>query len=186
MLISYININPKNISAEEQTQMMDAFVKEHGFKIDMRYSARNIAELLLNIQSNSHTIIVANIVSLGESLAEIIENLQNLFKQQIDIISVTEDCQFTTDIISDDFMQGMKFALECRTNLLSVVSKKALSEKKIKSDWKAGRPSKMIKLEHRTNFIVQQIARGVPKAQIARQCNVPYHMMYRFLKTLNK
>lgn len=44
----------------------------------------------------------------------------------------------------------------------------------------------MIKLEHRTNFIVQQIARGVPKAQIARQCNIPYHMMYRFLKTLNK
>ena len=132
MLISYININPKNISAEEQTQMMDAFVKEHGFKIDMRYSARNIAELLLNIQSNSHIIIVANIVSLGESLAEIIENLQNLLKQQIDIISVTEDCQFTTDTISDDFMQGMKFALECRTNLLSVVSKKALSEKKIK------------------------------------------------------
>lgn len=39
------------------------------FKIDMRYSARNIAELLLNIQSNSHTIIVANIVYLGESLA---------------------------------------------------------------------------------------------------------------------
>lgn len=72
MLISYINTNPKNISAEEQTQMMDAFVKEHGFKIDMRYSARNIAELLLNIQSNSHTIIVANIVSLGESLAEIV------------------------------------------------------------------------------------------------------------------
>ena len=103
--------------------MMDAFVKEHGFKIYMRYSARNIAELLLNIQSNSHTIIVANIVSLGESLAEIIENMQNLLKQQIDIISVTEDCQFTTDTISDGFMQGMKFALECRTNLLSVVSK---------------------------------------------------------------
>lgn len=31
MLISYININPKNISTKEQIQMMDAFVKEHVF-----------------------------------------------------------------------------------------------------------------------------------------------------------
>lgn len=184
MILCYLDTNKRNISIEEQRRIMtDYTIRHKNVSVDMFFEGNDISSLVNSLTSQKNTIITANIVCLGNTLREIRDNIEKLSKNQSTIISISENYKIIPDENALTFIQGLDYAIDIRNSLSSIITKKALSDKKA-AGFKLGRKiyAKKCVLSGREIEIKQKLAQGITKIQLAKDLNVTQGTLYTFLK----
>jgi DNA invertase Pin-like site-specific DNA recombinase len=185
VIISYVDTGKNNIPAEEQQTLLSDYVSEKEIKIDVTLQGEDIADVLSSVQSKNHTLLVANVLTLGDSLRKITENLVKLQKSEMTIVSIRGDLTLTPAEMSDDFIKGMFLAAEIRSLLTSAATKRVLHEKRANGK-KLGRAFG----SHNKNNIATKYgefmrnahANGMSMAEISRQLHISYRTVFNYLK----
>jgi DNA invertase Pin-like site-specific DNA recombinase len=185
MIISYLDNSTGNIPTEEQKTLLEAYVSEKSMKIDLFLQGTDIQTILFSIQTAGHTLLISNILALGDSLKRITENLSKLKDKALTIVSVKENLTLVPVTLSEDFIKGMFFAAEIRSLLTSAATRRVLHEKRANGQ-KLGRA---FGVRNKSNiatkygkFILDARAEGMNKSQIARALHVSYRSVFNYLK----
>ena len=182
MNFAYIKINEPEEIIRAQKQAISAYARLNSLNIEdfLLASDFSCAESL----PPHSTIIVSEIIRLGQTVGEIKNNLEQLLPQH-KIISAAEN--LTCDFSAADFpfiMQGINIALSLQKNVTSYSTRRKLSALKA-SGVKLGHPvGKKLKskLAHHKAEIKKLLADGISKAEIARRLNLSRASIYNFLK----
>jgi len=182
MILGYLDKNEKNIDTAVQHRQIIDYAANCASPVDLFLTASDIKELIKQINSGAHTVIVANALALGTTLAAIKTNIETFCAAQITIISVKENAVFSFE----DFpalLKGMELALNIRNSLSSLLTSKALSQKKA-AGYTLGRktPNKKHIFDGREEEIKQKLSQGITKAKLAKDLGVSEGYLYAFLK----
>jgi DNA invertase Pin-like site-specific DNA recombinase len=185
VIISYVDTSKNNIKEEEQQTLLAAYVSEKQIKIDVTLQGEDVADVLSSIQSKTHTLLVANVLTLGDSLQKITENLIKLKEREMTVTSVRGDLTLTPAEMSDDFIKGMFVAAEISSLLISTATKRVLHEKRANGQ-KLGRA---FGAHNKNNistkygeFMRNAHANGMSMAEISRQLHISYRSVFTYLK----
>ncbi len=184
MFIGYIQNNEDKAEQTRQYQTVQSFAKEQGLKLDCVCADYNFADIKEMILPKIEGVIIFNISALGDSLAQIKENLLFCREHKLQIYSMEDSYRFNENNLTDDFFKGIDIAIDVRSNLISQNVKKVLKKRK-NEGIKLGRPvGALIKkrLEGKEEEIRKLLAQKVTKAEIARRFNVTRNTVFRFVK----
>ena len=185
MIIGYIDGFVKNISAQEQAALINSYAKSNGLVIDLISSKSNISELADDLKTKNHTLLLANIVCLGNKLKSIKENLRNLAEKGITVICVKENYKFTPSKELNWMLKGMDLSIDIRNHMVSTITKNALEEKKaqgIRLGRGLGSINKKHAWEGKEELIKDRILAGITNAEIAKEIGMCATSFYAFLK----
>jgi DNA invertase Pin-like site-specific DNA recombinase len=185
VIISYVDTSKNNISAEEQQALLTDYVSEKQIKIDVTLQGEDIADVLSSGQSKTYTLLVANVLTLGDSLQKITNNLIKLKEREMTVTSVRGDLTLTPVEMSDDFIKGMCLAAEIRSLLTSAATKRVLHEKRANGQ-KLGRAfgarNKNNIASRYGEFMRKAHTNGVSMAEITRRLHISYRTVFNYLK----
>lgn len=184
MILCYLDTNEKNISLAKQRQTVEDYIAQHpDAVIDIFIKNQDISTLSQSLTSKENTVIVANIVCFGASLREIRDNIACLTNNRSTIISVAENFVIYPDKTADCFIKGLDYAIAIRKSLSSIVTKKALAERKAAGVVLGRRtPNRTRVFDNKEEYIKRELAKGVTKVQIAKDLGVSQGYLYAFLK----
>ena len=182
MILGYLDINTKNIDVESQRQQILDYASENGLTVDMFLQESSVYAIVSNLETENHTVIIANIVALGTSLQQIKENLSLLGEVNLTLISVKEGYIWKPEELHS-MPKALDLVVNIRSSLTSIVTCKALSERKAQGV-RLGRktPNKQHVFDGKEEEIKQKLADGVTKVQIAKDFGVAQVTLYAFLK----
>lgn len=182
MILGYLDKNEKNISVEEQREQIVQYVAEKALTVDMFLENEDVSVLTEQLNTNNHIIIIANIVALGTTLAAIKDNIRLFATKGIKVISVKEGLYLSFENISE-VIKGFELALDIRNSLASIVTCKALAERKASGVILGRRtPNRTRVFDNKGEYVKQELARGVTKVQIAKDLGVSQGHLYAFLR----
>lgn len=182
MILGYLDKNEKNISVTEQRQQVVQYASENNLIIDMFVKETSVCDVVSQVSTANHTIVFANSVALGTSLLQIKENIQLLATAGIKIISAKENLCFEIENI-ENILKGFDYAIAIRTSLSSIVTCKALAERKASGVILGRRtPNRTHAFDNKEEYIKQQLSKGVTKVQIAKDLGVSQGYLYAFLR----
>ena len=139
MQIGYIQNNASKTEQVRQHQALLSYAKDNGVCLECVYVDVSFSNIQDTILPSCDGILVYNISSLGESLAEIKENLWFCKQHNLSVQSIEEGYDFKVQNLTDDFFKGVEVAIEVRSRLISKNTKKVLQQKKDEV-MKLGRP----------------------------------------------
>ena len=182
MILGYLDINIKNIDVESQRQQILQYTAANNLAVDMFVQESSVYAVASNLETENHTVIIANIVALGTSLQQIKENLSLLGEANLTLISVKEGYIWKPEELHS-MPKALDLIINIRSSLTSIVTCKALSERKSRGI-RLGRktPNKQHVFDGKEEEIKQKLADGVTKAQIARDFGVAQVTLYAFLR----
>lgn len=184
MILCYLDTSEKNISIEEQRQIVTNYTNQHSnISIDIFFNDADISSLIQSLTTQDNLIISANIVCYGKTLRDIKNNIETLINKHCSIISVVEDYILTSDTNANIFIRGLEYAINIRNSLSSIVTKKALNDKKA-NGFVLGRTSRNKKriLDDKADEIMLRKIRGENNLQIAKALGVAPTTLYAFYK----
>jgi len=182
VILAYLDKNEKNIDVEEQRQQIVRYAADKSLTIDMFVQDVDICSLNKSLETTNHTVIIANIVALGASLPKIKESLLLLAEKNLALFSVQEGFVWTLQDLKA-ICAGLDLIISIRSSLSSIVTKKALLERKSRGV-KLGRktPNKKRFFDGREEEIRQKLAQGITKTQIAKDLGVSLGYLFSILK----
>lgn len=182
MILGYLDSNKKNIDVESQRQQILSYASETGSEVDMFVQESEIKALRLSLKTNDHTVIFANIVALGASLFQIKESLLILAQLNLTVVLVKEGYVWGAKNLAE-ILSGLELAIDIRNSLSSIVTKKALADKKA-SGFSLGRKSrnKKRRLDDKSDEIIMRKQRGESNLGIARALGVAPTTLYGFYR----
>ncbi|MBP3687100.1 MAG: hypothetical protein J6J35_01895 [Alphaproteobacteria bacterium] len=182
MILGYLDSNKKNIDVESQRQQILSYTSETGSEVDMFVQESEIKALRLSLKTNDHTVIFANIVALGASLFQIKESLLILAQLNLTVVLVKEGYVWRSKNLAE-ILSGLELAIDIRNSLSSIVTKKALADKKA-SGFSLGRKSrnKKRRLDDKSDEIIMRKLRGESNLEIARALGVAPTTLYGFYR----
>ena len=151
---------------------------------DVFHCDSDIRNLYQTLQSGRHTVLVANIVSLGSSLRDIRNNLQFIVDNGLSLVSVKEDYTARPNQKTMDILQGFDLALNMRKSMQSIITANSLNRKKaagITLGRRFGSRNKKRRLDDHREDICQMLTDGISCTQTARQLGVSRATLYDFL-----
>ena len=196
MIYGYIRVSTDQQSTSNQKFEINRFATSHNIKIDRwveetissrkPLNKRKLGSLLAELKDGD-ILISTEISRLGRSLLEVMGILQHCLAQNCQIWTLKEHYKLGSDIASKVLAFAFGLSAEIERQLISERTKMSLD--KLKSQGKhLGRPfgakSKSLKLSKNTKKVKDLMAKGLPKAQIARLLGVDKLTLYRFLKKL--
>lgn len=185
MIIGYIDKNYKNIKSELQKELIENYAHEHNLTIDVYFAHESIHDLSKSLQTNGHTLIVANVVSLGDSLKAITQSIKDLLEKGNTIHCTIEDFTLEPNQSFQELLKGLEMAADIRSSMNSIITRNVLHEKRANGQ-KLGRAfgikNKKSILNQSGEFIMQALAQGRTKADIARELNVSWRAVYEVQK----
>ena len=196
MIYGYIRVSTDQQSTSNQKFEINRFATSHNIKIDRwveetissrkPLNKRKLGSLLAELKDGD-ILISTEISRLGRSLLEVMGILQHCLTQNCQIWTLKENYKLGSDIASKVLAFAFGLSAEIERQLISDRTKMSLD--KLKSQGKhLGRPfgakSKSLKLSKNTKKVKDLMAKGLPKAQIARLLGVDKLTLYRFLKKL--
>lgn len=184
MFIGYIQNNEDKVEQTRQYQEIQSFAKEHGFKLDYICADYAFADIKEMIHSTHQGVIIYNILSLGNGLGQIKDNLLFCREHKLQVYSVENNYRFNSSNMTDDFFNGIDIAMDVRSSLVSQNVKKILKKRKNEGG-KLGRPVGDIikrRLSGKEAEIRTLLSNHVSKAEIARRFNVTRNTVFRFVK----
>ena len=183
MIVGCINDNKKNVDAETQRKVISDYALANGLIIDVFYNYDNVSQITKSFQTNGHIVLFANIVSIGENLAQVKDNLRLLLSKNLKIISIKENMILESGKNADFLLQGLEQALDIMKSMISVVAKRALKNKK-EQGYKLGRKGSKNK-KHiwngKEDEIKQKLLAGVPRTQVAKQTGMSIFSLYNYI-----
>ena len=133
----------------------------------------------------SDVLITAELSRIGRSMLEVMSILQTCLEKNCQVWTIKENYRLGADIQSKVLAFAFGLSAEIERKLISDRTKSSLDKLK-KDGKKLGRPigakNKSLKLAKNRTRINNLLAKGLPKAQIARILGVDKMTMYRFLK----
>ena len=196
MIYGYIRVSTDQQSTSNQKFEINRYAASHNIQIDKwveetissrkPLNKRKLGSLLAELKDGD-ILISTEISRLGRSLLEVMGILQHCLAQNCQIWTLKENYKLGSDIASKVLAFAFGLSAEIERQLISERTKMSLD--KLKSQGKhLGRPfgakSKSLKLSKNTKKVKDLIAKGLPKAQIARLLGVDKLTLYRFLKKL--
>ena len=196
MIYGYIRVSTDQQSTSNQKFEINRFAASHNIQIDRwveetissrkPLNKRKLGSLLEELKDGD-ILISTEISRLGRSLLEVMGILQHCLTQNCQIWTLKENYKLGSDIASKVLAFAFGLSAEIERQLISERTKMSLD--KLKSQGKhLGRPfgakSKSLKLSKNTKKVKDLMAKGLPKAQIARLLGVDKLTLYRFLKKL--
>ena len=196
MIYGYIRVSTDQQSTSNQKFEINKFATSHNIQIDRwveetissrkPLNKRKLGSLLAELKDGD-ILISTEISRLGRSLLEVMGILQHCLAQNCQIWTLKEHYKLGSDIASKVLAFAFGLSAEIERQLISERTKMSLD--KLKSQGKhLGRPfgakSKSLKLSKNTKKVKDLMAKGLPKAQIARLLGVDKLTLYRFLKKL--
>ena len=185
MIIGYLDKKDKNIKIEEQENIISDYAQNHFMSVDLILSAENIASLKEQVKTNGHTFLIANVLALGNSLDQIIDNIELLNDNGHTIICIVENFSFIPNQETKSIIKGLRLAYDIRSSLTSITTCKVLASKKA-SGQKLGRAfgstnRDSIKKKYK-DIILKALAEGRSKSSIARQLQISARSVYNISK----
>ena len=196
MIYGYIRVSTDQQSTSNQKFEINRYATSHNIQIDKwveetissrkPLNKRKLGSLLAELKDGD-ILISTEISRLGRSLLEVMGILQHCLAQNCQIWTLKENYKLGSDIASKVLAFAFGLSAEIERQLISDRTKMSLD--KLKSQGKhLGRPfgakSKSLKLSKNTKKVKDLMAKGLPKAQIARLLGVDKLTLYRFLKKL--
>lgn len=184
MIVGYLDISENNVSRQEQQALLQDYARSARCRIDTFHCDSDIRNLYQTLQSGRHTVLVANIVSLGSSLRDIRNNLQFIVDNGLSLVSVKEDYKARPNQKTMDILQGFDLALNMRKSMQSIITANSLNRKKaagIALGRRFGSHNKKRRLDDRREDICQMLTDGISCTQTARQLGVSRATLYDFL-----
>ena len=196
MIYGYIRVSTDQQSTSNQKFEINRYAASHNIQIDKwveetissrkPLNKRKLGSLLAELKDGD-ILISTEISRLGRSLLEVMGILQHCLAQNCQIWTLKENYKLGSDIASKVLAFAFGLSAEIERQLISERTKMSLD--KLKSQGKhLGRPfgakSKSLKLSKNTKKVKDLMAKGLPKAQIARSLGVDKLTLYRFLKKL--
>lgn len=184
MIVGYLDISENNVSRQEQQILLQDYACSTRCRIDVFHCDSDIRNLYQTLQSGRHTVLVANIVSLGSSLRDIRNNRQFIVDNGLSLVSVKEDYTARPNQKTMDILQGFDLALNMRKSMQSIITANSLNRKKaagITLGRRFGSRNKKRRLDDRREDICQMLTDGISCTQTARQLGVSRATLYDFL-----
>ena len=196
MIYGYIRVSTDQQSTSNQKFEINRYAASYNIQIDKwveetissrkPLNKRKLGSLLAELKDGD-ILISTEISRLGRSLLEVMGILQHCLAQNCQIWTLKEHYKLGSDIASKVLAFAFGLSAEIERQLISERTKMSLD--KLKSQGKhLGRPfgakSKSLKLSKNTKKVKDLMAKGLPKAQIARLLGVDKLTLYRFLKKL--
>ena len=196
MIYGYIRVSTDQQSTSNQKFEINRYAASHNIQIDRwveetissrkPLTKRKLGSLLAELKDGD-ILISTEISRLGRSLLEVMGILQHCLAQNCQIWTLKEHYKLGSDIASKVLAFAFGLSAEIERQLISERTKMSLD--KLKAQGKhLGRPfgakSKSLKLSKNTKKVKDLMAKGLPKAQIARLLGVDKLTLYRFLKKL--
>ncbi len=181
MIIGYLDSSPKNISSEIQRQIISDYALTQRVKIEAFYSCDNIKQFARSFLNNDITVVFANIVCLGYSLAQVKENLQLLKSQNISIY-IAQEC-FCCTAEDNTLLTSLELAVKILNILTSTTTKRALDRKKSQG-YKLGRSghkNKKYIWSGKENEIKQKLLSGITRKQVALDTGMSIYSLYNYI-----
>lgn len=170
----YALIADKKVS--HQTAMFELLVDE-------TIQGDKITKKILSQIEPGDTLLVQNVLYLGDSVGDVATILNKLAEQQINLCLIDENLSFKAEKLSE-LAQALLIALEMHKSLISLRSKSALQKRKA-NGMKLGRPfgsESAMKLDDYKDEILALVHSGMPKREIAKKYNVCRSTIYNFVK----
>ncbi len=196
MIYGYIRVSTEHQNTSNQKFEINKFATSHNIQINQwveetissrkPLNKRKLGTLLKELKEGD-ILISTEISRLGRSLLEVMGILQYCLTQNCQIWTLKENYKLGSDIASKVLAFAFGLSAEIERQLISERTKMSLD--KLKAQGKhLGRPfgakSKSLKLSKNTKKVKDLMAKGLPKAQIARLLGVDKLTLYRFLKKL--
>jgi DNA invertase Pin-like site-specific DNA recombinase len=196
MIYGYIRVSTDQQSTSNQKFEINRYAASHNIQIDKwveetissrkPLNKRKLGSLLAELKDGD-ILISTEMSRLGRSLLEVMGILQHCLAQNCQIWTLKEHYKLGSDIASKVLAFAFGLSAEIERQLISERTKMSLD--KLKSQGKhLGRPfgakSKSLKLSKNTKRVKDLMAKGLPKAQIARLLGVDKLTLYSFLKKL--
>lgn len=182
MILCYLDTSEKNISIDVQQKIVVDYATKYK-NIEIFIKDSDISFLIKSLTENKNTILLANVVCLGKTLKEIRDNIDKLVKKQCTIVLVSENRTISPKKNAKNVIQGVDYALDMRNSLSSIITKKALAEKKAQG-FTLGRKSRNRKriLDDKQDEIILRKLKGETNLQIAQALEVTPTTLYSFYR----
>ena len=185
MIIGYLDNNQRNISADEQRDIVNQYARDNAYNIDIFLNDTDIKNIKDNINSKENTLIMANIACLGSKLVTIVENIELLVSNRFELISVKENLKFDSSNETTQLLNGIKLSIDIRNSMVSTITKKALKDKKDQGailGFVKGQKCKSTILERNKYKIIQLYHEGKTKKQIAKTIGCSISLIFKYLQ----
>ena len=184
MIVGYINSNKKNVDAETQRKVISDYALANDLIIDVFYNYDNVSQVTESFQTNGHIVLFANIVSVGENLAQVKDNLRLLLSKNFKIISIKENMILESGKNADFLLQGLEQALDIMKSMISVVAKRALKNKE-EQGYKLGRKTGYRNQKYiwsgKEEEIKQKLLAGMTRRQVAQDTGMSIFSLYNYI-----
>ena len=152
--------------------------------IDAFYTYENVSQLAESFQTGGHTVLFANIVSVGGTLVQVKDNLRLLLAKGLKIISIKENMCLESGKEAEMLLQGLEQAAEIMSSMISVASKRALADKK-EQGYKLGRKTGYRNQKYiwsgKEEEIKQKLLAGVPRTHVAKETGMSIFSLYNYI-----
>lgn len=185
MIIGYLDNNQRNISTDEQRDIVNQYARDNAYNIDIFINDPDIKNIKDNINSKKNMLIMANIACLGSKLAIIVENIEFLVSNGFELISVKENLKFDSSNETTQLLNGIKLSIDIRNSMVSTITKKALKDKKDQGailGFVKGQKCKSTILERNKYKIIQLYHEGKTKKQIAQTVGCSISLIFKYLQ----
>ena len=194
MYWGYIRVSSDKQTVENQRYEINKFCQQRQIVIDrwieetisgtVGINQRRVGNLLRRMKKGD-TLICAELSRLGRNLFMIMEILSRCMKNGCQVWAIKDNYQLGDNIQSKVLAFAFGLSAEIERNLISMRTKEALARKKAEGV-RLGRPKgrkaqSALKLYSKHEYIVQQLAEKVPKAKIARDLDVNYKTMTKYI-----
>ena len=184
MIVGCINNNKKNVDAETQRKVISDYALANDLIIDVFYNYDNVSQVTESFQTNGHIVLFANIVSIGENLAQVKDNLRLLLSKNLKIISIKENMILESGKDAEMLLQGLEQAAEIMSSMISVSSKRALADKK-EQGYKLGRKTGYRNQKYiwsgKEEEIKQKLLAGMTRRQVAQDTGMSIFSLYNYI-----
>lgn len=185
MILGYLDCSQRNISTDMQRDIINQYTRENVCDVDVFLNAQDIKNIKDNINSKENTLIMANIACLGSKLAIIVENIEFLVSNGFELISVKEDLKFESSEETKQLLNGIKLSIDIRNSMVSVITRKALDDKRAKG-YKLGRDfgfkNKRYCWNGKEEDIKNKLLSGMTRQQTADEVGISIVSLYNYLK----
>jgi len=185
MVVGYLDCSQKNIDINIQRDIVNQYAQVNACVVDVFFNDQDIKKVKNNINSKENTIIVANIACLGNKLITIVENIEFIISNGFTLISVKENVKFDSSVETNQLLKGIKLSIDIRNSMVSIITKKALDDKKSKG-YKLGRDfglkNKRYCWNGKEEEIKNKILSGMAYLRIAKEVGISVASLYNYLK----
>ena len=186
LIIGYLDNSQRNIAKEAQREIVNQYACANNCSIDIFLNEEDIKNIAENLNSKTPTtLIIANITSLGNKLAMMVENIEFLISHGLTVLSAKEDMRFDSSPETQQLLNGVRLSIEIRNSMVSTITKKALDDKRSlghKLGRDIGSKNKRYIWEGKEDAIKTKLLSGMTRQQTADEVGISIVSLYNYLK----